>query len=208
MTFGNALHELVMENSLEALEAKLRTGIETVFERTHQTWQKANETVRGLLGAAQGIDEMALYFPHSSLLALYLSLAVQRDWSLFNYAEDNVTARPIPGNYAVEYWFLQHSDRPYRMELMTIQKGFSPLHASMNRSMNNVNSPVTLAHASFKVADEAAYGAAVLALRKAGYDLAQHCESSYGRFSYFLDGEPPFVALKPRINLRDNNHDL
>lgn len=196
-----------IQAAVESPEAKLRRGADMLFERANHVWERMNEELRGLFGAKSFIDEMAFYFPDRELLFIFIGKAVQRGWVLFNFAEDNVITQPIPGDYGVEYWFLMHPDRSYRLELMTVPTGFSPYHASLQERMRRISRPAALAHASFKVADENAYAAAVVTLRQAGYELAQHCTSTYGRFSYFLSGDANVTALKPRLNVRDGGAD-
>lgn len=202
--FGTRFHEF-MEAATVTPETKLRAGIDTAFEQLHEKWKLANEEVRGLFGAAYLVDEMALYFPDSDLLTLFVSKAVQRGWVLFNHAEDNVTTRPIPGAYVVQYWFLRHEEREYRLELMTVDEGHSPYHASLHHLCQQMATPISLAHASFKVTNETNYAAAGVALRNGGFELGQHCTSSYGRFSYYLNDTEGrrLPALKPRLNERD-----
>jgi hypothetical protein len=204
-TFGEKFHEF-MEAAVKTPEQKLREGIDQVFEQCHEKWNEINEEVRGLFGTTYLVDEMALYFPDPDLLMVFVGKAVQRGWVLFNQAEDNVTTQPIPGAYAVQYWFLRHPDRQYRLELMAIDEGHSPYHASLRHMCSQLASPVSLAHASFKVPDEKAYAATSIGLRKGGFDLAQHCTSDYGRFSYYINSsEDRFLpTVKPRVNLRDD----
>lgn len=207
--FGTKLHEY-MEAAIKTPEQRLREGIDSALEQVHEKWRMINEKVRGLLGTSYTVDEMALYFPDPDLLMVFVGKAVQRGWVLFNQAEDNVTTRPIPGAYAVQYWFMNHPDRDYRLELMTIDEGHSPYHASIHHMCQRMSAPVSLAHASFKVPDEKAYAAASIALRNGGFELAQHCESTYGRFSYYIiksddAREERYVpTVKPRLNMRDS----
>lgn len=204
MTFGTRLHEF-MEAAVETREQRLVRGIETVFEQVHGKWVEANEEVRALFDGKYQVDEVALCFPDREVLAVFLSLAVQRGWVLFNYAEDSVRSRPIPGAYEVEYWFMSSQERQYRLELMVVSEGFSPFHASILEAASHVNAPLSLAHASFKVPDEEALAAVGIRLRKSDFEAAQHCESTYGRFSYYMAPQARALAvLKPRVNLRDN----
>jgi hypothetical protein len=157
-----------------------------------------------MFGASYEIDEMALYFPDPHLVFEFASRAVQQGWQMFNSAEDVVETSPIPSDYEVRYWFLRHGDYSYRLELMNVGEGFSPYHGALHNVMRRFSRPCGLAHASFKVPNEKQYAAAVVGLGNAGYSLAQHCSSSYGRFSYYLrDDEGWMTAIKPRINLRD-----
>jgi hypothetical protein len=201
---GSHLHAL-LEEANKSLEDKLKERTELYLQTVDEKWQLMNEEVRGLFGAERTIDEMAVYFPDRELLVTFMAQAAQRGWQLFNFAEDNVVTRPIIGTYAVEYWFMESPNLPYRLELMTIPDGFSPYHASLFEACRLHHAPASIVHASFKVPDEESYGAAVVGLRKAEYELAQHCESTYGRFSYFVryDADNARPALKPRLNMRD-----
>lgn len=198
------MHAL-MEAAQKSPEDKLKERTRFYLKTIDKKWHLMNEEVRGLFGAECSVDEMAVYFPDRDLLVTFMAQATQRGWRLFNFAEDNVTTRPIIGAYAVEYWFMEHEDHDYRLELMTIPEGFSPYHTSLHEACVLHQAPASIVHASFKVPDEAGYGAAVVGLRKAEYELAQHCESTYGRFSYFLryDSGEARPALKPRLNMRD-----
>lgn len=202
--FGNHLHAM-LEEAQRSPEDKLKERTGLYLQTVDEKWHLMNEEVRGLFGAECTVDEMAVYFPDRDLLVTFMAQAAQRGWRLFNFAEDNVVTRPIIGTYAVEYWFMEHEDYDYRLELMTIPEGFSPYHASLLEACRLHHAPASIVHASFKVLDEESYGAAVVGLRKAEYELAQHCESTYGRFSYFVRYEADLArpALKPRLNVRD-----
>lgn len=201
--FNTRLHEF-MGAAIESPVQKLHRGMDEALHRVHDKWEMANEEVRGMFGTTHDVDEMALYFPERELLTVFLTGAVRRGWTMFNYAEDNVVTRPISGAYEVEYWFLRSPDFSYRLELMVLGEGFSPYHGSLHYGCKQMNAPISLAHASFKVPGEPEYAAVGVALRNAGLELAQHCESSYGRFSYYVaEYERGLPALKPRMNTRD-----
>lgn len=200
--FGSKFTDF-LRAATEPAEEKLRRNADQAFTVVNERWGLASEEVRGLLGTSFTVDEMALYFPGRELLIAFIAKAVQRGWRVFNYAEDDVETRPIVGQYSVEYWFLQHDLRPYRLELMNVTDGFSPYHSSLQFACDQLTLPYVLAHASFKVAGDEAFGATNVALRAAGYELAQHCTSSYGKFSYYLGGVNNMPAIKPRINTRD-----
>lgn len=204
MVYGTNLHKF-LEAAVETPESKLRRGIDDIFSVLTVKWSAADQQIRGLLGADGVVDEMALFFPTKDLMFVFISKAVQRDWVLFNQDDDVVETTPIQSSYDVEYWFLQHPDLPYRLELMLVLDGYSPYHGMLRQACEQLSMPAVLAHASFKTQSEEAYANAVRALRSAGYEVAQHCTSSYGRFSYFIgDPNEDLVALKPRINLRDS----
>jgi hypothetical protein len=161
------------------------------------------------MGFVQGIDEIALMFVNDHCLDKFVQAAVRHEGlTHFNGAEDNVKCLPIDSSYKVRYEFFQGKD--YRIEAMAIQEGFSAVHFSILNALITSDSPSTIVHASFKCTEEEDYGMAVLRLREAGWEDAQRCESSYGRFSYWrpLDMEhwvaqERWLYLKPRVNLRD-----
>lgn len=182
----------------------LRENMDTVLASVQARWSLAWEKVRGLLGPAYPVDEMALYFADRNDMFVFISLAVQRGWCVFNCSEDTVETRPVPAQYGVEYWFLHKDGVPYRLECMTVNEGFSAYHGALKEMIFSYDIPYVLAHASFKVANDENYGSAVVALRGDDFELVQHCTSTYGRFSYFLNSDRTDIpALKPRINLRD-----
>lgn len=170
---------------------------------------RAEEELRGMFGEAHSIDEMAIMFLDPEALRRWVDAAVRVPGVvLFNTAHDSVATTPIPGRYNVHYWFL--SVPPFygqwRIEAMYAHSG-SPLHDSLKRTMNGDD--ILVVHASFKCADEEAYGVATNTLVRNGYEVAQKCESTYGRFSYWRPEEAQNgVLLKPRLNIRDQeNHD-
>jgi hypothetical protein len=193
----------------ESQMLRLNRSWDSIMKNVYERWELSDEEVRGLFGASCGVDEMALYFPGQDLLAYFIKRAVQSGWMLFNHVEDQVVTTPINSVYGVEYWFLRKEGVPYRLELMRVLDGYSPYHGSLQEACDECDFPVLLAHASFKVIDQMSYGSAVVALRNAGFELMQHCTSSYGKFSYMIDNErntelPP---IKPRINTRDGGED-
>lgn len=167
-----------------------------------------NEELRGMFGTAHQIDEMALLFTQAEYLFAFASTLLEKPgFEIFNTAHDNVDTIPIPSTYSVRYWFMR-TPWNFRLELMMMLEGYSPYHSQLQTL--SPRGPIA-AHASFKVGTEEEYANVVRTLGVSGYDLYQHCESSYGRFSYFgahLDhGESAKAAwaLKPRINLRDGS---
>lgn len=181
----------------------------TIMDSVDKRWLEADQEVRGIFGMDQAVDEMALYFPSEDLLIYFIKRAVQEGWVLFNQDEDQVTTTPITSVYGVQYWFLRKEGKPYRLELMRVLDGYSPYHGSLQEACEEVSFPVLLAHASFKVNSEATFGAALVAMRNAGFELMQNCVSSYGRFSYLIDVDRKheLATLKPRLNVRDGNDD-
>jgi hypothetical protein len=195
-----------MKNSPRATSGlEMLRNIDSIFESVQNKWSAVDEEVRGLLGPEQHVDEMALYFTDFDALVRLMAKAVRRGWVVFNQDEDQVDTKPIVSTYGVEYWFLRHPELPYRLELMHIPDGFSPYHQGMREYLERNDMCLGLAHASFKVPDEVSYARAVVALRSAGYELLQHCTSTYGRFSYYANVSEgsKLPIIKPRINIRD-----
>lgn len=201
--FGNLIRALRGETPTE----RMIRNIDNVFDHLDKRWALANEEVRGLLGAERYIDEMALYFGANENLFTFMAKAVQRGWEVFNQAQDVVETSPIVSDYGVVYWFLRNQSRQYRLELMQLKDGFSPYHGSLQEACERHDLPVVLAHASFKLPGEDQYASAGVALRNNDYELAQHCVSSYGKFSYYVNNERKDIpAIKPRINTRDGSN--
>lgn len=157
------------------------------------------------------IDEIAFMFADRHLLDLFTREAVMVDGCLmFNAADDHVHTLPLGTCYDVEYRFFSvplsflPSIEQVRIEAMRMVRGFSPLHQA--EAMANGWGAV---HASFKCQNEEEYGAVTHRLRERAWEVAQKCDSTYGKFSYWkpLDGDElgdgPYLYLKPRVNLRD-----
>jgi len=172
--------------------------------------EKAQEQLRGMFGSGAVIDEMAIMFQNPYELRSWVDAAVRLPGVvLFNTAHDSVSTQPIPSRYNVHYWFLsspwpegyEPGEDLWRVEAMYAHKG-SPMHDAL-RDQFSPGESLTV-HASFKCADEEAYGVATNTLQRNGYEAVQRCESTYGRFSYWRQGEQETgVFLKPRVNLRD-----
>lgn len=172
--------------------------------------------ILGELGFVQGVDEIAILLPSASAATEFVTQMVREDGvMLFNTASDHVHTSPLKTCYNVDYNFLtvpMATGRPLRIEVMALTSGVSPLHYAALHEMHYDGSALSLIHASFKVDDEDDYATAVHRLRERGWEAAQRCESTYGRFSYWTplddsgfgdmpDECPPY--LKPRVNLRD-----
>lgn len=157
------------------------------------------------ISGAYSIDEVALLVSDNSQLE-HLDHLLCRDfgWEKFNSAHDSVRTAPIRSGYTVEYNFFRREGIPWRLEVMRLSSGLSPLHSAIPLPLaRQVCTPV---HASFKVPDEDNYAVARFELDGLGYVLAQQCDSTYGSFSYWTKiglpvGRVPY--LKPRVNLRD-----
>lgn len=167
----------------------------------NEDWHGMSAKVRGEFGVETRIDEMALRFDNHEDLFAWLTFAVRQDgYELFNSAEDWVTTKPLASSYGVNYWFLL-TPYEYRLELMHLGVGHSPLHHLLRP-----NTPGSLGrvHASFKVKDEEEYANVVRTLKFTGWQDLQYCDSRYGKFSYWEEESSPGPwFLKPRVNLRD-----
>jgi len=137
-------------------------------------------------------------------------------WEEFNTATDLVFTNPFGTRYTVEYRFFSNPHVFFRLELMRLTGGFSPLHRALLEAPrpNSMSWPVP--HLSFKPQRRdlpvaaglqtwrGAYGEAVQYLRDNACIHAQSCQSTYGQFGYFLGNDAARqVYIKPRINLRD-----
>ena len=189
---------------IEEQDHEMRKDTEEVLNYARDGWIKCNEKLRGMFGADCKIDEMAFLFPNERYLASWVKRFVaQPGYELFNVASDRVITSPIPSEYDVSYWFLR-TPFDYRLELMSILDGYSPLHHGVNVRVDKVHdNQIVAVHASFKVRDEKAYASANATLIREGWECAQKCDSTYGRLSYW--NYDPFEGwfLKPRVNLRD-----
>ena len=199
--------QAVYESSAEEI---FRANREELVDHLRTGATECNETLRGMFGTSYHVDEMAVMLGnHHDAMILITTLIELEDFELFNAAKDIVNTTPIPSTYAVQYWFVR-TPWDFRIEVMTLGDGFSPVHSALEYQLRSQNHGVGAVHASFKVPDEDRYAAAVHQLQKNGYSLQQHCESNYGRFSYFgptvggQEDDPinPWT-IKPRINIRD-----
>jgi hypothetical protein len=184
-----------------------REQVKHLLTHVHEGYEKCNEQLRGILGAEAEIDEMALLVINkASVLNLLTHLVSFDGYELFNSASDTVTTSPIHSGYDVHYWFVR-TPYNYRLEVMYLppKGGYSPLHNKLIYSADNdPDNNVYGVHASFKC-DSSSYMAAGVLLRKEGWELAQRCDSDYGKFSYYANEDNTGVGwfLKPRVNLRD-----
>lgn len=157
------------------------------------------------------VDEVAYMFADRHLLDLFTREAVQVDGCLlFNTADDHVHTMPLGTCYDVEYRFFTvpmeylPGIEQVRIEAMRMGRGFSPLHLA-EVLLNGWGA----IHASFKCQTEEEYGAVLHRLRERSWEVAQKCDSTYGKFSYWKpfdqdNHEDLDLYLKPRVNLRDS----
>lgn len=174
--------------------------------RGHTNVARVSDKMKELSGNDWSIDEVALYANDGKAVLGAIQELVTRGWQHFNCAEDIVMVFPHRVRYRVVYHFFRREAVLWRIELMHITDGHSPLHAHLNG--DGLELPVV--HFSFRVPDRKALLAAEDNLSQE-FLHAQSCVSSYGRFSYWGPGvvegaramaEAP-VYLKPRVNLRD-----
>lgn len=154
-------------------------------------------------GLSHRIDEVSIIVPDDRVAMEILREAVRDGAEFFNSAVDHVNTSPIVSRYTVLYDFLRLPGRNYRVEMMRITGGVSPLHSAVE-----VVRPFVPIHVSFKVKDGEEFAWASSELERHGWDKAQHCASTYGAFSYFRKDRDSYcqtgeIYLKPRVNLRD-----
>jgi hypothetical protein len=189
------------------------TNVKDISE-FYQGWLEDISDVNDLLDKNFGpgtfrIDEVAVMLPSQLDALQWVSEAVKNDGvTLFNKAEDDVRTYPFDTQYDVNYYFLS-TPHDFRVEAMALGNGISPLHEAMRpgrRYRDKVMYPVPV-HYSFKTESEDQYRHVMNWLDAAHFHHAQSCQSTYGRFSYWLaegeDGQIPDMYLKPRVNLRD-----
>lgn len=190
--------------------------VSKTMELVIQEKEKADEALRAMFGIGAIIDEMSVLFTDPIRAHTWVTAAVRIPGvTLFNSAQDRVRTAPIRSDYSVHYWFLtvpeEHAKvQPWRIEAMYAHPG-SPLHDSILRPLAASHGDGGVMHASFKCASEEEYATANRVLQDNGYECAQRCESSYGRFGYWypleLEHTAVATALKPRVNLRDAEGD-
>lgn len=199
-----------------------------LFNKLTRGVQAANAALVdvGLNLSGQEVDEVALMFSQEHEVMKFIKAAVQVPGvKLFNVAHDNVQTYPIRRQYGVEYYFLE-TEWGYRVECMRLSGGHSPLHGGIENTYfdtvgNQLDSGIV--HYSFKCTDETEYANALKVMETGLWHHAMTCESTYGRFSYWMTDEETdrrLVAdgidwclaekgktleayIKPRVNLRD-----
>jgi hypothetical protein len=189
---------------------------------------------RDRVPAGTVFDEAAILVPdplHQERLGYYLHAA---GWEKFNVSEDLVFTNPFGTRYFVEYSFYRHPAYPYRLEVMMMGagsedgvRGFSPLHSALWTPNGHPNEPrqditrYPVPHISYKPkrkykADPElgqeydkqtwgqAYSQAIQYLKDKACIHAMTCQSTYGRFGYYLGNDVGRqIYVKPRVNIRD-----
>jgi hypothetical protein len=166
---------------------------------------RGNDLLRRL-GMTSNIDEVALLGNEFYFQRWLDKVGREPGLTYFNSAKDDVVTSPLPSNYQVRYWFFGTA-RGFRVEMMEVTGGHSPLHALYPRlpSGDSDRSGAPVVHASFKCADLTEYAQVQEILKREGYECAQRCVSTYGCFSYWTGLGDDLVWLKPRVNTRDKS---
>jgi hypothetical protein len=182
-----------------------RAWMEGTIERWIHTAVELEARISNEAGFVANIDEVAMMFSKHEAMLHWVQNAVEAhpEVNLFNVAHDNVRTGPIDSGYRVKYNFLS-TGTLLRVEAMHIVDGFSPLHHAMMGGTEPGTNWVGEVHYSFKCHSRDEYMEATEALSSvAGWPMAMRCESSYGRFSYFLPDGDRTAYVKPRLNVRD-----
>jgi hypothetical protein len=192
-------------------EATIEAGA-ALFGHLNNIVLKAQAIIDDAIIADYKIDEVALLYTsedeaNKDTIALTMVDTVQ----VFNYARDHVHTRPLENCYDVTYRFIQNALYPWRMEVMSLDSGHSPLHESMIADGAASEDSPGIVHASFKVGNKEAYDEVITQMSEStDWVLGQACQSTYGNFSYwrYVGGEeggsgPLSVWIKPRVNVRD-----
>lgn len=176
------------------------------FPQLEALWDEANGAVCALHSMAFTpiVDELAILMPGRDVLMAFVEEAVQHGWAYTRNSIDTVRAEPMGTVYGVQYHFLSHHDKPWRLEVMLKTHGVSPVHDVLWE--NATGFPVV--HASYKPMFGGSLGHYLREqkiLEEDEYMNAQECRSTYGDFSYWRKpGTPHAFYLKPRVNLRDS----
>lgn len=201
---------------MTALATPPHYDMKAVFKGLGISVSVFNDVLQRLDMPSHHVDEIAYMFADRNCLDTFTKEAVQVDGCImFNSADDHVHTLPLQTCYDVEYRFftvpMEHVPGvdPVRVEAMQIKRGFSPLHLAEEAGYGST-SGMGAVHASFKCETEEEYGAVTHRLRDRGWEVAQKCDSTYGKFSYWapLDRDEwlpmgPYLYLKPRVNIRD-----
>lgn len=182
----------------EASKAFWDSVVTTTIENTG----RGAEMMRQTTGATVKFDELALLCHNPRDEFMLIESAVRSGgWSMTAAAFDSVGTSPLPSRYGVHYSFMTRDDLPFRLEIMRLLSGHSPLHHIVAQTGRVV--PV---HLSFKCASQDEMFELTEQMRSHDWGLVQHCESTYGVFSYYTqpqDFPDVGVYFKPRVNTRD-----
>lgn len=174
---------LMYQDRLTACERAIRWSREVVAE-----WQ-----------VDYIVDEVSLLFNDATELDSFVTWA--RDAAgleHFNTVQDTMARQDMQGSFEVRFEFLRFKGADWRIEAMCAMEGEYPLHSKHLRMFGNA----CIVHASFKVADLAAYDEAVEVLLEHGLGRMAEYQNSYGIFSYW-ESLDALHYFKPRCNLRD-----
>lgn len=152
------------------------------------------------------INELAILTPNHDCAMRVIESMVGQNGTYFNNSLDFVETQPFGTEYRVKYHFVQLFGSAYRVEIMHLIGGHSPLHTVLAAATGEHTFPIV--HASWKPpAGEATedYFDECKRLRVGGYNEVQACESSYGQFGYWRPRgvQEHNIYLKPRVNSRD-----
>lgn len=196
------------------------------WEAGQKSWEAAmtehDRWLREHVDVEHGIDEVALLFYDPEHIFNFITQAVaQNEVYLSGADRDVVHVDPMRSHYHVTYWWLEHHDKTYRLELMLKESGFSPIHDKLKVDAMQeahdehaeeggphiLKAPVVV-HFSFRARDSAHYTRLNQELNECDdAEYVQFCRSSYGMFSYWrvpsLWDKGAATYLKPRVNMRD-----
>lgn len=179
-------------------------------------WDGANRAVCALRRGEEAaglavVDELAILVPSKRAAMSVIEQAVGDHGAYFNNAIDYVNTEPFETSYKVQYHFIKVYGKAYRIEVMHLLDGHSPLHTVLAlATARGTGREFPVVHASWKPIsgeNKIGYTREQRILREGGYKSLQECRSTYGRFGYWqgqFKAEPTSVYLKPRINVRDN----
>jgi len=185
-------------------------------EQARETYEQV-VALAGAEGWLPVFDEVAVIVgDRATADRVIVNAEVGQGYEHFNSADDAVKAMwgdKAESRYTAQYDFLRRWDIPYRIEMMTVNDGYSyahRLHRNMLlRSRGSLEGIVV--HVSYKPVEGGfkGYDGEVGRLISLGLEPVQECVSTYGRFTYFQHPKlPDGLYIKPRVNLRDESAPL
>lgn len=189
---------------------------------TAEAWEERVERWAANLAAVEGLFAQQGKVVHADEIALFafcqdqeyeiLESAVRNGFEVFNAADDHVNTRPLETQYDVHYTFLRSPTGFFRIELMRLTDGFSPLHSHLAQQASLDGGEPFEVHLSWKEETLDDMDASEFTLMQLGGTVQQECVSTYGQFSYWkLEDQqrqfeiPDHLFVKPRVNVRDGN---